>query len=102
MAKAAKKAVGEIDCPCCKAPGRVYKSARTDGKLYWLCPCGGHQPLLQPGQDFILSNARMYGPEGEPAPQAETAPPPAAPASARASVPPAPAPARKSSFLDSL
>lgn len=85
MAKAAKKAVGELLCPCCKAKGRVYKSARTDGKLYWLCNCGGHQPLLQAGQDYILEVATMYGPDGPPgdpapAPAAEISLPPPAPA----------------------
>lgn len=85
--------LGEIDCPLGgSTPHQAHVRKYANGrKLYIACArCGMLQPSLQHGQDWILSNARMYGPEGKPADAA--APAPAAPA-----VPAPAAPAKKES-----
>lgn len=83
--------IGEIDCPVCGEVGEVRRCKVGRRTLYWVCRCGKMTPNLPHGQDFILSAARMYGPEGKPEPATAPAPkpeppqaPPAKPAPARA------------------
>lgn len=75
--------IGTIPCAHCSATAAVRKN-RNSG-LYYSCPnCGLITPRLRAGQEYILTHAAMFGPDGapeSPAPAApETAPaPPASP-----------------------
>lgn len=77
-----------------------------NGALYMAGPWGAWYMNTASGQDFLLENASLYGPEG--APDQATAPalPPAAPvppgAPARVPEPPPEPPRKKRSFLDAF
>lgn len=89
----ARADIGEIlHAPCGKvAP--VRKNA--NGKLYINCPrCGMGTYVLPAGQDYILANAKMFGPDGKP--EEAPTPAPAAKVSAQQAAPtPTPTPAPK-------
>lgn len=75
----ANPTIGEIKCPHetgCLAEVRKCVTGRQ--LLYYVCRHGKITPNLQPGQDWILDNAKMYGSEGPPAPQPITEKPVAA------------------------
>lgn len=91
--------LGEVNCP--HHVGAIVadvKRAKT-GKLYYDCPkCGLIMPTRPAFQDWVLSNATLYGPEGKkeapakepPAPKTEAkeTPPPAPPKEKEKSPPP--------------
>lgn len=56
--------VGDVACPTCEST--AYVRRKTSGKYYVNCPhCGLFNISYRSGQEWILSNARFYGPNGE-------------------------------------
>lgn len=89
--------IGELTCPHLghQAKVRRYKSGAE--KLYYVCACGIIRPNLQPGQEWILANARMYTDQERAAAvdariEAAAPPAPPAPAPTLTAAPPPPAP----------
>lgn len=63
--------IGEVVCPHCTKVAAVRRYKTGSGKLYYSCgTCGIIRPATQAGQDWILEHAKLYGPEGAPAPAA--------------------------------
>lgn len=71
----ARADIGEIRHEC----GSVAAVRRDKtNKFYLACPtCGLLRYSLRGGQEYILNNATMYGPEGKPEPAEVPAPKPA-------------------------
>lgn len=92
----ARAEIGEIRHECGSTA-----SVRRDktNKLYLACPtCGLLRYSLRGGQDYILNNATIYGPEGKPEPAEVIAPKPAPVKPSPASPAPPPAAPRKPMF----
>lgn len=84
--------LGEVNCP--HHAGAIVadvKRAKT-GKLYYDCPkCGLIMPTRPAFQDWVLSNATLYGPEGKQEKKEAPAKEPTAPkAEAKETPPPVP------------
>ncbi len=62
-----REAVGEVQCRYCDEGTLCQVRKNEKGKLYLYCrECGIHHLNTQAGQDWILKNATLYGPEGAP------------------------------------
>lgn len=83
--------LGEVDCP--HHAGVIVadvKRAKT-GKLYYDCPkCGLVMPTRPTFQDWVLSNATLYGPGGKEEKKEAPAKEPPAPKTEAKETPPAP------------
>ena len=78
--------IGTIACAHCKDTAAVRKN-RNSG-LYYACKnCGLIMPRLKGGQEYILANATMYGPEGKPEEVASDPASPPTPVPAEPSIP---------------
>lgn len=103
------EAVGEIECAHCKRSALVSKYRTGRRLLYYHCKnCGVIQLGYPGGQDWILSNARMYGPDGPPKPAATASPAPPKVQPAPQPLPkppeakPAPPPVKRKGWLEDL
>lgn len=75
-----KESVGQVRCPICEE-GQIAEVRKNEkGKLYVFCKeCGIHHLNSAKGQEWILANATLYGPEGKPAAPVQKPKPAAAP-----------------------
>lgn len=63
----ANETIGRIKCAICAGEADVRRYSRGTKKLYWYCACCGMiTPNLPGGQEYILENARLFGPGGSP------------------------------------
>lgn len=82
----ANNTIGECACPFCQEPADVRKNVK--GKVYLYCDnCGMIQPNLAGGQDWILANARLFGPDGQRPPMPPVAVPEQEPVAVPVAVP---------------
>ena len=89
----ARETIGEIMHGPCGQIAPVRKN--TNNKLYINCPrCGIGNYLLKGGQEYLLANAKIYGPDGAPDPEKITQPEPkiSEPSPTKAPTPTAPDP----------